>query len=111
MYLQPFPGPGAKTRVSPGGGVRSRWARDGRQLFYWVNPGVGVLMAANVTTSQALQVGEPHSLFKLTVGTTWDVTPDRNRFLVELVSTGSGSSLAIVTNWFDELRRRAPAKK
>jgi hypothetical protein len=33
------------------------------------------------------------------------------RFLVELSSRQNGSVLNLVTNWFDELHRRAPAKK
>src|SRR5438105_4192588 len=42
----------------------------------------------------------------------WDVAPDGQHFLVELArSTGSGSTFATATNWFDERRRRAHAKK
>ena len=56
--------------------------------------------------------GEPRELFKAFSGTTWDVAPDGDHFLVEAVGTpGTGSVFAIVTNWFDELRRRAPVKK
>jgi hypothetical protein len=50
-------------------------------------------------------------LFRQPSTTTWDITPDRNRFLVELSTRSTGSTLAIVTNWFEELRRRAPGKK
>jgi hypothetical protein len=40
------------------------------------------------------------------------VTPSPDRFLVESISgNDSGSVFASVTDWFDELRRRAPAKK
>ncbi len=38
IYVQPFPGAGAKTRVSAQGGTKPRWARSGKELFYW---GVG----------------------------------------------------------------------
>ena len=34
IYLQPFPGPGAKQRVSVAGGTQARWRGDGRELFY-----------------------------------------------------------------------------
>jgi hypothetical protein len=37
------------------------------------------------------------------------VAPDGQHFLVESVQ--SGGTLVTVTNWFDELRRRAPVKK
>lgn len=44
-------------------------------------------------------------------GTTWDVSPDPNRFLVELTTATGGSTLVMVTDWFDELRRLAPSKR
>jgi hypothetical protein len=50
-------------------------------------------------------------MIHITSTTTSDITPDRNQFLVELSSRAGGSTLAIVTNWFDELRRRTPARK
>jgi hypothetical protein len=55
--------------------------------------------------------GEPREVFQMLSGTTWDVTPDPQRFLVETTWAGNGSAIATVTNWFEELRRRAPAKK
>ncbi|HZW74795.1 MAG TPA: hypothetical protein VFF43_14695, partial [Caldimonas sp.] len=53
--------------------------------------------------------GAPVKLFSMFSGTTWDVAPDGQHFLVE--SVGEGATIATVTNWFDELKRRAPAKK
>lgn len=43
------------------------------------------------------------------VGTTWDVAPDSKRFLIELIGAGRNFRTNAVVNWFDELRRRAPA--
>src|SRR4030095_9293979 len=34
IYVQPFPGPGRKVRISVSGGVQARWRRDGKELFY-----------------------------------------------------------------------------
>ena len=34
VYVQPFPGPGAKWLVSTDGGREPVWGRDGRELFY-----------------------------------------------------------------------------
>jgi hypothetical protein len=52
-------------------------------------------------------------LFFLGRGTTWDVTPGRDRLLVELLPGGGrlGTAIETVTNWFEELRRLAPTKK
>ena len=51
----------------------------------------------------------PQKLFTANLGTTWGVAPDGQHFLVETIS--SSATIVTVTNWFDELRRRAPAKK
>jgi eukaryotic-like serine/threonine-protein kinase len=111
VYVQPFPGPGPKTRISLDGGSTPRWSKDGRELFYWARIPVAKLMAVDVATSPDFRAGTPRELFRQPSTTTWDITSDRNRFLVELSARSTGSTLAIVTNWFEELNRRAPARK
>ena len=114
VYLMPFPGPGPKVRVSTGTGNIPRWNRNGRELLFWTaNAGTASLMSASIQTSSGTpSAALPTELFKMIIGTTWDVAPDGERFLIELTqNTGTGSTFATVTNWFDELRRRAPPKK
>jgi eukaryotic-like serine/threonine-protein kinase len=111
VYVQPFPGPGPKLRISLDGGTTPRWSKDGRELLYWARIPIAKLMTVDVVTSPAFRAGTPRELFRQPSTTTWDTTPDRNRFLVELSARTGGSTLAIVTNWFEELRRRAPARK
>jgi hypothetical protein len=111
VYVLPFPGPGPKKLVSLAGGTTVRWSHDGRELLYWASIPQSRLMAVDVTTSPTFSAGQPHELFRQTSTTTWDVTTDRNRLLVELSSRQNGSVLNLVTNWFDELKRRAPPKK
>jgi serine/threonine protein kinase/Tol biopolymer transport system component len=111
VYVVPFPGPGAKTKVSLDGGAFPRWSKDGRELLYWADAPTARLMTVSVTTSPAFSAGQPKELFRQLSTTTWDVTANPDRFLVELSSRSGGTRLAIVTNWFDELRRRAPARK
>jgi Tol biopolymer transport system component len=111
VYVQPFPGPGPKTRISLDGGSTPRWSKDGRELFYWARVPVARLMTVDVVSSPDFRAGTPRELFRQPSTTTWDITSDRNRFLVELSARATGSTLAIVTNWFEELRRRVPARK
>ena len=111
IYVQPFPGPGPKTRVSLDGGTSPRWSRDGRELFYWARVPIAKLMAVDVVTTPDFRAGTPRELFRQPSTTTWDITADRDRFLVEISARSTGSTLALVTNWFEELRRRAPARK
>jgi hypothetical protein len=68
-------------------------------------------MVVDVLSSPEFRVGAPRELLRQPSTTTWDITADRNRFLVELSARATGSMLAIVTNWFEELRRRVPARK
>ena len=111
IYVHGFPVPGAKTRVSAEGGQRPRWSRDGRELFYWAGSPMARLMSVSVSPGSRLDFSQPKQVFQHLVGTTFDVTPDSNRFLIELSTNSTGSVLAVVTNWFDDLARRAPAKK
>ncbi len=109
VYVHAFPVGGAKVRISTDGGLRARWARSSRELFYWGNVAGSRLMSVEIPADAVPRPGPPRLLFPLLVGTTWDVTPDRDRFLIELVPRGV--RIATVTNWFEELRRRAPAKQ
>jgi len=113
IYLVPFPGPGPKVRVSAEGGIEARWNSTGRELFFrTASVSNAAVMAVTVQSAPALSVGLPRQICRMVSGTTWDVAPGGTRFLVE--QTGhpdAGAVFAVVTNWFDELRRRAPEKK
>ena len=111
VYAQPFPGPGGKIRVSTQGGDRPRWARYGRELYYWGGMNLG-MMQISVETAPAFHLGLPEELFKSVVGTTFGVAPDGKRFLVETIpGIQGGQHMEVVVNWFDELRQRAPVSK
>ena len=58
VYVQPFPGPGARIPVSTGGGTQVRWRRDGKELFYIALN--GELMAVSF---DAARIGNPVPLF------------------------------------------------
>ena len=111
IYLQPFPEPGAKVRVSTRGGDRPRWSRSGRQLYYWGGLNAG-LAAVDIQTTPELRVGLPRDLFQFVAGTTFGVTPDEQHFLVETIpGLQGGRRMELVMNWFDDLRRKAPVSK
>jgi serine/threonine-protein kinase len=111
IYVHAFPEAGARKRVSSDGGLKPRWSFDGRELFYWAGQPPTKLVSVDIPANDALNPSVPKTVFEGQVfGTTWDVTRDKNRFLVELTSA-AGTHLATVTNWFAELVKRAPAKK
>ena len=115
IYVAPFPGPGGKFQISPNGGVRPAWSHTGRELYYQ-NPDRHELMAVGVSTGSLFRAGTPEALFKLPgkqdFFSSLSVTPDPKRFLVQRkVENASPATLVTVTDWFDELRRKAPVKQ
>ena len=109
VYVQPFPGPGAKSQVSTAGGVQPRWRGDGRELFYREDN--GRFMAVPISApGTAFEAGTPRALFDLratsTPGTHYDVTADGQRFIVSVPVQAEGASpLTLVLNWPALLQR------
>jgi Tol biopolymer transport system component/tRNA A-37 threonylcarbamoyl transferase component Bud32 len=110
VYLQPFSGsaseriPGAKLRVSTGGGVNPQWRKDGRELFYVAD---AKLMAVDVRLDAPPQVGAPHALFELPLGFTGYVPlADGRRFLITApLGEPPAAKINVVLNWQAELKR------
>jgi hypothetical protein len=116
VFIRPFPNTGdAKVRVSSDGGTGPVWARNGRELFYL--RGDNTMMAAMVTGSPALRVGEPLPLFRLPAHlaeldahwyTPWDIGPDGRFLMVRSVDGGrrNATPLIVVENWLEELKSK-----
>ena len=112
--VSPFPGPGGRTRIAAAVGYPPRWSRDGKKLFFWGGSDVAgrsQLMAVDVEPGPVFRAAIPQPLFKLAIGSTWDVAPDGKHFLVELIPDTSFATMLGVENWFEELNRLAPVKK
>lgn len=115
VYVQPFPGPGAKLRISTEGGTEVIWGQNG-EIFYRSD---NVMMAVEVKTQPTLAIGKPQRLFEdlylLNFGRTanYDVTPDGTQFLmlkpVEL-QTSTPAAIHLVLNWFEELKQKVPVQ-
>jgi len=89
IYLQPFPGPGEKTRVSTVYGIHPRWRQDGRELVYWAPP--AALMSVELRDDSAgIHAGPPTTTLPSGVGILDVVdsrhhhamSPDGQRFLL-----------------------------
>ena len=109
VYVLPFSGSVRRFRISAGGGHRPRWSATGRELFFWSADGNYLTLFSSAIQPAPFAASAPQKLFGGFTGTTWGVAPDGQHFLVE--SVHSGGTLVTVTNWFDELRQRAPVKK
>ena len=105
VYVQRFPGPGDKQRVSRSGGALPVWRADGSELFYRGRD--GTLFAAPVA-SDPFDVGEPILLFDDAAGA-FDVAPDGQRFLMRASSEEAATDeLLVVLNWSEELKNQDP---
>ncbi len=111
IYVAPYPGPGGKFLISTEGGASPRWSHDGRELFYRNG---GKMMAVDVQTSPMFRAGTPKMLFQGNYANSYDVAPDGKRFLMikpPAALQAPTDQVTVVLNWFEELRRRAPAGK
>jgi serine/threonine-protein kinase len=125
IYVRPFPNAASgRWQISPDGGARPVWSRDGRELFYQAGRVATFrFMAAAVSTDELFSAATPQMLFEgsyfvgqINQGRPFDVSLDGKRFLlIKDPATESGAPgdapLVIVLNLFNELRRLVPAKQ
>ena len=119
VYVQAFgnePSQDGKWQVSTEGGAEPLWAPDQRELFYRSGDR---MMAVPLKIRRTFTAARPQLLFEAhyeayPLTTSYDVTPDRQRFLMVKSSSPSGDSnrIHVVLNWLDELKaqRRAHGK-
>jgi hypothetical protein len=121
---RPFPipsgGSGDRWQISTGGGVLAIWSRNSRELFFQ-NPDNRIMVMDYQVQSESFVVGKqrPWSDQRLQdVGglLNYDLAPDGKRFAVlpnvHAPAEEKGAvHIAILLNFFDEVRRRAPVSK
>ena len=111
VYVQPFPGPGTRVRVSTSGGETPVWSRSGKELFYWER---GQLIAVAVRpggggVGAQIALGAHTALFKENLQTggelaQYDPHPDGQRFVIAALP-GASSRLVVISNVLAEIER------
>jgi eukaryotic-like serine/threonine-protein kinase len=103
VYARSFQQPSGRTRISTSGGTLPRWARNG-ELFYW--HGDTMMSVTPAMSGDTLRAGAAKPLFTLEHGTTYDVTPDGQRFLMLRPDYSQyPKNLVLVNQWPAEIRR------
>jgi len=119
VYVQAFPGPGAKTQVSNDGGTDPVWKRTGGELFYRNGDS---MMSVPVSTAATLSAGRPQELWKGhyshgmssscgppgMTSSNYDVTGDGRRFLMirdDDQDSATSRQIIVVQGWANELDR------
>ena len=111
VYVREHP-KGGKHLISAGGGTEPVWSRNGRELFYRNG---GWLMAVGIDSEPPLVAGRPQPLFEAPydeAGPTYsnyDTTPDGQFIMVRSGQEREAARLIVITNWFEELKRRVPS--
>ena len=123
VYVRPFPDVDkGQWQISTTGGDTPLWSPDGGELFYMSGDAV-VAIPVN-TEDQSFQIlGNPKVLFRgpyacltknVSDAISWDISPDGKRFLMikeadPPASDAVSRKIIFVTNWFKELKEKAPA--
>ncbi len=112
VYVQSFDGINSigkkRWKVSNGGGGLPKWRADGRELFFIT--GGGRVMAATVRPNgpdfefdAAVKLFQTRPIPK--IWNLFDVTPDGQKFLVNLpLEWANSSQIMVVTNWTEKLK-------
>lgn len=111
VYVQKFdsaPGTKRRWKVSLDGGGLPKWRGDGSEIFYLTLSGT-VFAAAVRPGGDEFQFDPPQPLFTARpIPKTWnlyDVSPDGQRFIMNLPLEWSNSSLiTVITNWTEKLK-------
>jgi Tol biopolymer transport system component len=119
VYVRPFPGPGGVWRVSTDGGIYPRWSATANELLFVNQAQNKVMVAPYAVVGDAFDVGKPQvwsptSLTNLGANFPYDLHPDGKRLALAAAQNQTSAvqdKVVFLFNFFDELRRIAPANK
>jgi Tol biopolymer transport system component len=111
VFVQDFPARSIKFQVSTDGGSEPRWRQDGRELFYLGTN--GQMMSVAVIPGPELKLGVPAPVFQTRLFSQpvaqmrrYAVSPDGQRFLMNVVGGNSLPPITIIMNWQKALEGR-----
>jgi Tol biopolymer transport system component len=104
VYVVAFPKPGGKFLV--GDGTAPAWGRNGKELLY-VDDHSRIASVEVTAHGDSMELGRPQILFPTQpVGPgLFEVSPDGNRFLLMQAPLQNSTSLTLVLNWPQELKK------
>jgi serine/threonine-protein kinase len=109
VYVRPFPGRGGRWQVSTDGAEWIEWRRGG--LFYGLSEEV-VMRVPYRVEGQTFVAAKPELWMRIPHGVLWvDPPMTGSRAATIRADDKRNESVVLVVNFFDELRRRAPAAR
>ena len=108
VYGRRFPSLDGKVQLSAGGGGSPHWAPDGKSVYHFLGDRI---VRVRLEPGETLEAASPETLFEAKGMRSFSVAPDGKGFYATMRSPESGivRQLHLVTNWFEELERLAPA--
>jgi Tol biopolymer transport system component len=112
VYIDAFPEPRGKKRVSIAGGIAPQWGPGGRELYY-VSPDNKLMVVDLKLGADTVESSTPRELFPLSLrssaGPTYQASQDGHRFLVLAKAETVPEPLNVIVNWPAVLRTGAAA--
>ena len=114
VYIQAFPEPRGKFRISARGGSFPTWGPDGRELYYLSLDNKLVVVSLKLG-ADSVEPSAPRELFALPPSQSgqdsppYDIAPDGKRFAVR-VTVQNQSGLTLVTNWPALIKKASAAR-
>ena len=100
VYINSFPEPGNRVRISTNGGSYPQWGGRGTELFY-LSSDQKLVAVALTLASGSVQASIPRELFRIASGNEssapYEATQDGQRFLVRVLP--DRPSLSVIVNW------------
>jgi WD40 repeat protein len=127
VYVESFPQPASRQKVSTAGGSEPTWAPGGDELFFIRRcvPGAQsrreCYFAVSFREGTPPIIGQPASFaevpdaMRCSPNRCYDISPDGRRFLVTLLPSqpsrpsSATHEMHVVLNWFEELKAKVPA--
>ena len=120
VYVRAFPDKGGHWQVSANGGTSPKFARNGKDLFYFDVPDDRIMVASYSVKGDSFIADKPRTwssrsvalILSGAVGAQYDVSPDGKRIAVATYAGGStqqdAGHVIFLENFIDELQRRGP---
>ncbi|MEY4636549.1 MAG: hypothetical protein RJA55_2347, partial [Acidobacteriota bacterium] len=106
IYIDSFPQPGTRLRVTTAGGTEPRWRGDGSALYFRRGSEVHVVRLSWPAGGMAPPVASLDRLFDAGAAIrAFDVTPDGTRFLLNLpAGDAAPRSATMIVHWHGRAR-------
>jgi hypothetical protein len=113
VYIDAFPQPRGKKRISTAGGEHPRWGAGGRELFY-VSPENKLMAVSLKLSAESVEPSAPRELFRLPppvagLASVYEASRDGQRFLALTGHESASPALMVIVNWPALLKKGAGA--